>query len=216
MALINIAGKSYELVLENKSGWNAEAFRNRYSEVLERYDYIVGDWGYEQLRLKGFFKDGSSKATKESGFSFVVDYINEYCNFGCAYFVLEKKSDHVEQSAVDDEIDPLLDDLDQLYEEDVQQAIVHTSQFENDNDDLQKPIPQQKGQEKASKRRPFKQRTSKSANSSNHFNNQQATVTEDAVRDSKDPTKKNKRRSNRPYRHFDRKKNKEQVSTTQE
>lgn len=214
MALINIAGKSYELVLENKSGWNAEAFRNRYSEVLERYDYIVGDWGYEQLRLKGFFKDGSSKATKESVFSFVVDYINEYCNFGCAYFVLEKKSDHVEQSADEDEIDPLIEDLDQLYEEDVQQAVVHTSQY--DNDDLQKPVPQQRGQEKTSKRRPYKQRSNKGANNSTHNNNQQVTDTEDTVRDSKDQTKKNKRRSNRPYRHFDRKKNKEEVSSTQE
>ncbi len=27
----------------------------RFSEVLARYDYIVGDWGYEQLRLRGFF-----------------------------------------------------------------------------------------------------------------------------------------------------------------
>ena len=26
----------------------------RFSEVLARYDYIVGDWGYEQLRLRGF------------------------------------------------------------------------------------------------------------------------------------------------------------------
>ncbi|MCR8657841.1 YutD family protein [Paenibacillus endoradicis] len=93
MALIHITGKSYELIIENRSGWNVEAFRNRYSEVLERYDYIVGDWGYNQLRLKGFFRDGHQKATKDSTFSYATDYINEYCNFGCAYFVLEKKID---------------------------------------------------------------------------------------------------------------------------
>lgn len=92
MALIHIGGKSYELVHENRDGWNAEAFRNRYSEVLEKYDYIIGDWGYNQLRLKGFFQDGNGKATKDSTFSYASDYINEYCNFGCAYFVLEKKS----------------------------------------------------------------------------------------------------------------------------
>ncbi|HIW33725.1 MAG TPA: YutD family protein [Candidatus Paenibacillus intestinavium] len=93
MALIHITGKSYELIIVNRNGWNVEAFRNRYSEVLERYDYIVGDWGYNQLRLKGFFKDGHPKATKDSTFSYATDYINEYCNFGCAYFVLEKKID---------------------------------------------------------------------------------------------------------------------------
>lgn len=92
MALIHIGGKSYELVHDNRSGWNAEAFRNRYSEVLERYDYIIGDWGYNQLRLKGFFRDANGKATKDSAFSYASDYINEYCNFGCAYFVLEKKN----------------------------------------------------------------------------------------------------------------------------
>lgn len=92
MALIHIGGKSYELILENRNGWNPEAFRNRYSEVLERYDYIIGDWGYNQLRLKGFFRDNHQKATKDSVYSAASDYINEYCNFGCAYFILEKKS----------------------------------------------------------------------------------------------------------------------------
>uniref|UniRef100_UPI002116680A YutD family protein n=1 Tax=Paenibacillus sp. FSL H8-0548 TaxID=1920422 RepID=UPI002116680A len=90
MALIHIGGKSYEIVHENRNGWNPEAFRDRYSEVLERYDFIIGDWGYSQLRLKGFFRDNHQKATKESNFSSMSDYINEYCNFGCAYFILEK------------------------------------------------------------------------------------------------------------------------------
>lgn len=102
MALIHIAGKSYELIFENRNGWNVEAFRTRYSEVLERYDYIVGDWGYNQLRLKGFFRDGHQKANKDSTFSYAADYINEYCNFGCAYFILEKKQDASIESSEDD------------------------------------------------------------------------------------------------------------------
>ncbi|MFC5702871.1 YutD family protein [Cohnella faecalis] len=83
-------GNAYELVHEHKTAWNPEAFRERFSEVLERYDYIVGDWGYNQLRLKGFFKEGHSRSTKDSTIASLVDYINEYCNFGCAYFVLTK------------------------------------------------------------------------------------------------------------------------------
>ncbi|MBJ6361413.1 YutD-like domain-containing protein [Paenibacillus sp. GCM10012307] len=88
--MIQVGGRSYELLYEHKNAWNPEAFRDRYSEVLERYDYIVGDWGYNQLRLKGFFKDGHPKANKDSAYSSIVDYINEYCNFGCAYFMLQK------------------------------------------------------------------------------------------------------------------------------
>jgi uncharacterized protein YutD len=89
--VFTIAGHVYEIITEHKTAWNAEVFRDRYSEVLERYDYIVGDWGYNQLRLKGFFKENNSKATKESSIASLQDYLNEYCNFGCAYFVLEKQ-----------------------------------------------------------------------------------------------------------------------------
>jgi uncharacterized protein YutD len=85
-----IGGNNYELVHDNKSGWNFEVFRERYSEVLERYDYIVGDWGYNQLRLRGFFKDNNTKGSKEFSIANFQDYLNEYCNFGCAYFVVEK------------------------------------------------------------------------------------------------------------------------------
>ncbi|WP_246070470.1 YutD-like domain-containing protein [Paenibacillus kobensis] len=98
MGTILIGGKRYELIVDHKNGWNPSAFRDRYSDVLERYDYIIGDWGYNQLRLKGFFRDNNPKGTKDSYISGLVDYINEYCNFGCAYFVI-----HRHESA---EIDP--------------------------------------------------------------------------------------------------------------
>ncbi|NMO95596.1 YutD family protein [Paenibacillus lemnae] len=91
--MIVIGNKSYEVVVDYKNGWNMEVFRDRYSEVLERYDYIVGDWGYNQLRLKGFYKDNHPKASRDSSFSTLSDYINEYCNFGCAYFVLYKSKE---------------------------------------------------------------------------------------------------------------------------
>lgn len=77
-------------MLDHKDGWNPEAFRGRYSEVLDRYDYIIGDWGYSQLRLKGFYRDNHPKVNRDTAISGMVDYINEYCNFGCAYFVLHK------------------------------------------------------------------------------------------------------------------------------
>ncbi|WJH37387.1 DUF1027 domain-containing protein [Paenibacillus sp. CC-CFT747] len=85
-----VGGNTYELIKENKNGWNLEAFKERYSEVLERYDYIVGDWGYNMLRLRGFFKDNNPKGSKEFSISGLEDYLNEYCNFGCAYFIIER------------------------------------------------------------------------------------------------------------------------------
>jgi uncharacterized protein YutD len=96
--LIHIGGRTFELIQEHKNGYNYEAFRERYSDVLDRYDYIVGDWGYSQLRLRGFFKEGHQKANKESSLSFLQDYLNEYCNFGCAYFILEKVANKAGQA----------------------------------------------------------------------------------------------------------------------
>lgn len=92
--MIQIGGKTYELIQNYKDAWDVEAFKQRYSEVLDRYDYIIGDWGYEKLRLKGFLSDNHPKVTRETAYSGITDYINEYCNFGCKYFVLQKSKDN--------------------------------------------------------------------------------------------------------------------------
>lgn len=80
----------YELIKDFRDGFDEEALQERYSEVLLKYDYILGDWGFGQLRLKGFFKDKNPKATYETKVSTIQDYLFEYCNFGCAHFVLKK------------------------------------------------------------------------------------------------------------------------------
>ncbi|MNE35478.1 hypothetical protein D3C76_72000 [compost metagenome] len=92
--MIQIGGRTYELIQNYKDAWDTEAFKQRYSEVLDRYDYIIGDWGYEKLRLKGFLRDNHPKVNRDTAFSGITDYINEYCNFGCKYFVLQKIKDN--------------------------------------------------------------------------------------------------------------------------
>lgn len=78
------------LILENvKNAFNATVFSQRFSEILLKYDYIVGDWGNEQLRLKGFYKEESKAKNRQPYIGYLDDYLKEYCNFGCAYFVLE-------------------------------------------------------------------------------------------------------------------------------
>lgn len=88
--MITVQNQFFELIKEEKNGFNEEAFKERYSEILNKYDFIVGDWGYNQLRLRGFFDDQNQKATYDTKISTLEEYIFEYCNFGCAYFVLKK------------------------------------------------------------------------------------------------------------------------------
>ncbi len=90
MTMVRIQNLCYELVEERKNGFVEEAFRERFTDILSRYDYIVGDWGYGQLRLKGFYDDHNQKATYDTKISTLTEYLYEYCNFGCPYFVLKR------------------------------------------------------------------------------------------------------------------------------
>lgn len=88
--MIKVNNHHYTLVKEYRNGFDEEVFRERYSDILSKYDYIVGDWGYNQLRLKGFFSDHNQKAAFDTKIGTLKEYLYEYCNFGCAYFVLKK------------------------------------------------------------------------------------------------------------------------------
>ncbi|WP_138418545.1 YutD family protein [Aquibacillus sediminis] len=88
--MIEVQGNHYQVIEEEKSGFHVDVFKERYSEILHKYDFIVGDWGYEQLRLKGFYDDQNPKASFDTKISTLDDYLYEYCNFGCAYFVLKR------------------------------------------------------------------------------------------------------------------------------
>ncbi|WP_068985329.1 MULTISPECIES: YutD family protein [Lysinibacillus] len=98
--MINIEGYEYELIEDYREAFQEEVFKERYSDILARYDYIVGDWGYNQLRLKGFFDDKNQKATFDTKISTLQDYLYEYCNFGCAFFVLRKSGKSIQQPEV--------------------------------------------------------------------------------------------------------------------
>ncbi|MFC6039489.1 YutD family protein [Paenisporosarcina macmurdoensis] len=88
--MITIDRWEYEVITDYREAFKEEAVQERYSEILNKYDYILGDWGYGQLRLKGFFDDKNQKATYDTKVSTLQDYLYEYCNFGCAYFILKK------------------------------------------------------------------------------------------------------------------------------
>lgn len=88
--MVTVNNITYELIEQKRDCFSEEVFKDRYSDILTRYDYIVGDFGYGQLRLKGFFEDNNPKATFDTKISTLTEYLYEYCNFGCAYFVVKK------------------------------------------------------------------------------------------------------------------------------
>lgn len=77
---IMINGRKYEILANVKDALDIEMLKEKYDPFLDQYDYLVGDISSEHLRLKGFYDEKDRVA--------IVDYLEEYCNPGSAYFVL--------------------------------------------------------------------------------------------------------------------------------
>ncbi|UXR78819.1 MULTISPECIES: YutD-like domain-containing protein [unclassified Staphylococcus] len=120
--MIKAGNHYFELIESYRDAFNEEDFVSRYSEILDKYDFVVGDYGYDQLRLKGFYRDTYKKADFNKRFSTIQDYILEYCNFGCAYFVVRRLSkQEVDQQLLGEDVE--IDEEDKLKNVKIQPTI---------------------------------------------------------------------------------------------
>lgn len=94
---IEINNEKYKIVKDYREALDLELLEERYSDFLEKYDYIVGDMSYGKLRLRGFYHDDVKKIPIDMRISYLEDYLLEYCSFGCAYFVLENSEPNKKQ-----------------------------------------------------------------------------------------------------------------------
>ena len=64
MKNIEVENNKYEIITDYKNGFDKEEFISKCTDYFNEYDYIVGDWAYGKLRLKGFY-DKNNKKCKE-------------------------------------------------------------------------------------------------------------------------------------------------------
>ena len=60
------------------------------TDYFNNFDYIVGDWSYSKLRLKGFYESNNKNVKDINNINNLDNYLNNYCAYGCKYFVLKK------------------------------------------------------------------------------------------------------------------------------
>ena len=84
---------NYELIKDYKDGFDKETVENLITEYFDDYDYIVGDWSYGKLRLKGFCNKENKLNNKINNIDILDKYIKENCAYDCKYFVLKKLVD---------------------------------------------------------------------------------------------------------------------------
>ena len=81
---------NYELIKDYKDGFDYEELKNKYTDYFDNYDYILGDWSYGKLRLKGFC-DKKNKEFKDINNIDKLDlYLKNLCSYECKYFLIKK------------------------------------------------------------------------------------------------------------------------------
>lgn len=81
----------YQLIENYKDAFDESIVREKMTEYFNDFDYVIGDWSYGKLRLKGFCKEGNKRQRKFNLFSTKEVYLKDYCATNAAYFILEKK-----------------------------------------------------------------------------------------------------------------------------
>lgn len=91
MKKIILQDKEYELIKEYKDGFNLEELTTKYTDYFIDYDYILGDWAYGKLRLKGFCDKDNPLYNDINNYDIIDNYIKENCAYDCKYFIIKKK-----------------------------------------------------------------------------------------------------------------------------
>ncbi|NMA51326.1 MAG: YutD family protein [Mollicutes bacterium] len=87
---IKINEIEYEIIENNNDAIEIDVLEEKITDYFDSYDYIVGDWAYGKIRLKGF-NDKKNKNFKEiNNYKNINTYIERDCAFGCRYFILKR------------------------------------------------------------------------------------------------------------------------------
>ena len=88
--MIKLDDINYELIENYKDGFELDAVKEKYTDYFYDYDYILGDWSYGKLRLKGFCNRTNRKCNRINDIKYKDKYIKELCSYECRYFILKK------------------------------------------------------------------------------------------------------------------------------
>ena len=80
----------YTLEKGDESILNYEVLKELVTDYFNNYDYIFVDESYNKLRLKGFCEANNKNVNKTNNIKYLDNYINNYCAYGCKWFLLKK------------------------------------------------------------------------------------------------------------------------------
>jgi len=83
--------KEYEIIEDYKDCLNQEETENLLTEYFDRFDYVLGDYSYNRLRLKGFLNHNSKNVKNYNDIDNYKSYLKDFCANDCPYFLIKKQ-----------------------------------------------------------------------------------------------------------------------------
>ncbi len=90
MKKVVLENNEYELIEDNGECFIESEVKDKYTDYFNDFDYILGDYAYNKLRLKGFCEKGNPRFNKINDYGTKNKYLDELCAYKCRYFVLKK------------------------------------------------------------------------------------------------------------------------------
>lgn len=87
---IKLLNQEYVVLKNERDALDEEILNELFTEYFQDFDYILGDWAYGKLRLKGFNDQDNPNYKAINDINTIDDYLENYCAFGCKHFLLQK------------------------------------------------------------------------------------------------------------------------------
>ena len=87
--MVTIDGKNYELIKNVRDAFDISDIEGKITEYYDNFDYILGDYAYGKVRLKGFNDKDNNSYNKINAFENIDSYIKNCCAYDCKYFILK-------------------------------------------------------------------------------------------------------------------------------
>ena len=90
MKKIIINDIEYEVIRNDKECLNTKDLEDKITDYFDSYDYIMGDFSYDKVRLKGYYDSSNNKVKQINDIKYLDDYLKNYCSYGARIFLLKK------------------------------------------------------------------------------------------------------------------------------
>ncbi len=91
MQYIIINDQKYMIMKNERNALDKSILEEKLTDYFDMFDYIVGDWAYGKLRLKGFNSKTNANFKEINDIDHVEDYLRDFCAPMCRYFILGKE-----------------------------------------------------------------------------------------------------------------------------